>query len=94
MGTAKGRALMNEGQSLLEVDSRRRISLGPLAKHDRYLVVVEDDGTIILTPAVVMSVAEARLRAATETVRRIDEFLDNPESSSRRTRPTQPLRQR
>ena len=74
-------------QSMLEVDSRRRISLGSLAIHDRYLVAVEDDGTIILTPAVVMSVAEARLHAATETVRRVDEFLDNPELGSRRTRP-------
>ena len=48
-------------QSMLEVDSRRRISLGPLAEHDRYLVDVEEDGTIVLTPAVVMSAAQARL---------------------------------
>ena len=33
-------------QSVLEVDSRRRISLGALAEHDRYLVEVEEDGTI------------------------------------------------
>jgi len=84
---------MDERQNLLEVDSRRRISLGPLATHDRYLVAVEDDGTIVLTPAVVMSVAEARLHAATETVRRIDEFLDNPEIGSRRTRPTRQPRE-
>ena len=51
-------------QSMLEVDSRRRISLGPLAEHDRYLVDVEEDGTIVLTPAVVMSAAQARLLAA------------------------------
>lgn len=75
-------------QSLLEVDSRRRISFGSLAMHDRYLVDVEEDGTIILTPAVVMSVAQARLFAAADTARRIDEFLDHPETGSRRTRPT------
>ena len=74
-------------QSLLEVDSRRRISLGPLAQHDRYLVEVEEDGTIVLTPAVVISAAQARLLAAAETSRRIDEFLDHPETGSRRTRP-------
>jgi hypothetical protein len=74
-------------KSLLEVDARRRISLGSLAEHDRYLVEVEEDGTIVLTPAVVMSAAEARLHTATETSRRIDEFLDNPEIGSRRTRP-------
>jgi hypothetical protein len=80
-------------RSLLEVDSRRRISLGSLAEHDRYLVDVEADGTIILTPAVVMSAAEARLHAATETSRTIDEFLDNPQVGSQRTRPTRQLRQ-
>jgi hypothetical protein len=75
-------------QSVLEVDSRRRISLGSMAKHDRYLVDVQEDGTIVLTPAVVMSAAQARLLAAAETSRRIDEFLDHPEAGSRRTRPT------
>ena len=78
----------DERKSLLEVDSRRRISLGSLATHDRYLVEVEDDGTIVLTPAVVMSAAQARLHAAVETSRMIDEFLDNPETGSRRTRPS------
>jgi hypothetical protein len=77
----------NDRQSVLEVDSRRRISLGPLAAHDRYLVEVEEDGTIVLTPAVVMSAAQARLLAAVETSRKIDEFLDHPETGSRRTRP-------
>jgi hypothetical protein len=76
-----------ERDNLLEVDSRRRISLGPLAQHDRYLVEVEDDGVIVLTPAVVLSVAEARLHAATETARKIDDFLDHPEKGVRRARP-------
>jgi hypothetical protein len=43
---------------LLVVDSRRRISLGALARHGtlhaQYLVVMDDDGTIELRPAVVM----------------------------------------
>jgi hypothetical protein len=77
-----------EHRSLLEVDSRRRISLGSLAEHDRYLVEVEEDGVIVLTPAVVMSAAEARLHAAEETARKIDDFLDRPETGVRRTRPT------
>lgn len=81
-------------RSLLEVDSRRRISLGALATHDRYLVDVEHDGTIVLTPAVVISVAEARLHAAPETSRRIDEFLDNPEVGSVLMRPERPTRER
>jgi hypothetical protein len=73
--------------TLMEVDSRRRISLGSLAAHDRYLVEVEDDGIIVLIPAVVMSAAEARLHAATETSKRMDDFLDHPETGVRRTRP-------
>lgn len=73
--------------SLLEVDGRRRVSLGALASHDRYLARVEEDGTIILTPAVVLPLAEARLNAATETAREIDEFLEHPETGQRRTRP-------
>jgi hypothetical protein len=81
----------SERRSLLELDSRRRISLGSLATHDRYLVEVEEDGTIVLTPAVVMSAAEARLHAATETSERIDKFLDDPEIGSRRNRPRRAL---
>jgi hypothetical protein len=85
---------MEFAKSLLEVDGRRRISLGSLAVHDRYLAEVEEDGTIVLTPAVVMSLAQARLHAATETSRKIDDFLDNPETGSRRTRPARAERQR
>jgi hypothetical protein len=82
----------NVRQSMLEGDSRRRISLGSLAEHDRYLVNVEEDGTIVLTPAVVMSAAQARLLAAAETSRKIDEFLDHPETGSRRARPARTQR--
>jgi hypothetical protein len=49
---------MTGTQTLLEVDSRRRISLGTLAAHDRYLVTVDDDGVIILTPAAAIPLAE------------------------------------
>lgn len=42
----------------LEVDSRRRVSLGELAKADRYLVEQDDTGTIHLIPAVVMTLAQ------------------------------------
>jgi len=73
--------------NLVEVDGRRRISLGSLAEHERYLATVEDDGTIVLTPAVVMSVAEAQLMASGETARAIDEFLDDPSTGKSRSRP-------
>jgi hypothetical protein len=47
-------------RTLLTLDSRKRVSLGHLAKHNRYLAVIEDDGTILLVPAVVMTEAEAK----------------------------------
>jgi hypothetical protein len=75
------------GELLLEIDGRRRLSLGSLATHDRYLASVEDDGTIVLTPAVVMSVAEARLHAAVEIAQAIDDFIEDPSSGTRRSRP-------
>lgn len=36
---------------LVEVDARKRVSLGGLVQHRYYLAKVESDGTIILTPA-------------------------------------------
>ena len=66
----------HEAGTLLELDTRRRISLGQIAKHDRYLAVAEADGTIVLTPAVVMTEAEAaRLRTEPETWRGRQESL-------------------
>ena len=48
---------------LIELDSRRRVSLGRVgrAEHTRYLANEQPDGTVILTPAVVMSETEARI---------------------------------
>lgn len=57
---------------LIETDSRHRISLGALAAHDHYLADVEDDGTIVLIPAVVMGAAEAALLSRSDLLDRID----------------------
>ena len=46
-------------QIFLELDSRKRVSLGSLATSKLYLANVDRDGTIVLTPAVVMTKAEA-----------------------------------
>jgi len=69
---------------LLEVDSRRRISLGSLAAYNRYFAAVEEDGTIVLTPAVVMPAMEAEQLKVGALV---DGFLDDPSTGSRRSRP-------
>lgn len=48
--------------SLVEVDSRGRVALGKAAgESKRFLAEVEADGTIVLTPAVVLSEAELKL---------------------------------
>ena len=39
----------------LEVDSRGRVSLGDMAKADRYLVEQDEDGTIRLIPTIVLT---------------------------------------
>jgi hypothetical protein len=71
-------AAMQDKTVLLEVDSRKRISLGTLATHPRYIAEVGDDDVITLTPAVVMPAA---------TARKIDEFLDHPAFGAGRSRP-------
>ena len=43
---------------IIEVDARGRISLGELGKHNRYLAEVDEDGTIRLHPAVVLTQVE------------------------------------
>ena len=76
--------------TFLELDDRRRASLGKLGRreHTRYLVDEEPDGTLIFHPAVVMSEAQARLLERPEVVDAIDAFLDDPDKGVRRGRPT------
>jgi hypothetical protein len=67
-----------EQPKLLELDARRRISLGSMAHHNYYFATEQTDGVIILTPAVVMPAAQAA---------KLDNFLDHPEAGTRRSRP-------
>lgn len=46
---------------MFQKDSRGRLPLGQLLDHDRYLGSRDDEGRIVLEPAVVMTVAEERL---------------------------------
>lgn len=45
-------------ERIIEVDARRRISLGDLAQHDRYVARSGPDGVIVLSPAVVLTVEQ------------------------------------
>jgi hypothetical protein len=65
---------------LIELDERRRVSLGRIGRpeHTRYLVEEEPDGTLVFTPAVVMSELEAKLLVNRELVERIEANRANP----------------
>lgn len=66
-----------------QLDTRHRISLAGIPgvkHHDRYLINVDDDGTIHLTPAIVVP--------DTATTRAIDAFIADPTTGTTRTRPT------
>jgi len=69
-------------EQLVELDERRRVSLGRIGRqeHTRYLVTEESDGTLVFTPAVVLSELELKLLANDELV---DEILSNRTDSSR-----------
>jgi len=70
---------------LVELDSRRRISLGRLGRpeHRRDLVTEEPDGKRVLTPAVVMTAREAALLRRPDLVERIESDLANPDRAVR-----------
>jgi hypothetical protein len=60
---------------LIELDDRRRVSLGKLGRpeHRRYLAAQHPDGTIVLTPAAVITELEARFLANRALVERIED---------------------
>jgi prophage tail gpP-like protein len=77
-----------EPSVLIELDSRKRAALGRLAHHDRYLAHEEPDGTLVLTPAVVMAKQEAELlRGNPEFIASMKEKMRHPERLRRRPLP-------
>ena len=70
---------------LIELDSRRRVALGRLGKpeHRRYLVSEEPDGTLVFTPAVVMTAHEAALLRHPELVKQIEADRADPSRAVR-----------
>jgi hypothetical protein len=62
---------------VVELDTRRRLSLARIARaeDERYQVDVEPDGTIILTPVVVMTSFEAALLREPALVKEIQDDL-------------------
>lgn len=70
---------------LVELDSRRRVALGRLGKpeHRRYLVSEEPDGTLVFTPAVVMTAHEAALLRNPDLVQQIEADRTDPTTAVR-----------
>lgn len=66
------------GDTLIELDDRRRASLGKLGHHQRYLAHEEPDGTLVFTPAAVMSEHQARLLSHPDMMAGIDTFVATP----------------
>lgn len=74
--------------TLVELDDRRRVSLGRHARpgDHRFLLHVEPDGTIVLTPAVVISELEAAYRTNEDLVATVEANRDDPRRLIKRTR--------
>ena len=72
---------------LVELDARRRAALGRLGRpeHTRYLVSEEHDGTLVFSPAVVMTAHEAALLRHPELVAQIEADRADPSSGVRST---------
>jgi len=72
--------------TLVELDSRGRVSLGQLATAQRYLVHQEDGGVLVFEPAVVMTEAQARLNQMPELSAQLVDAMDHPERAVPRRR--------
>ncbi len=69
---------------LVELDARRRVALGRLGnpEHTRYLVTEHPDGSLVLTPAVVMTAHEAALLRTPDLVAQIEGEIANPSKAA------------
>jgi hypothetical protein len=74
---------------LLELDDRRRTSFGKIGRPQdrRYLVTEEPDGTVILTPAIVVAEHEARLLARPDILAQVAADRAEPKKLRRRKPP-------
>jgi len=79
---------MDDTDTVLELDERRRASLGRIgrAEHRRYLVTEEPDGTIVMRPAVVITELEAKMLANKHLVERVAANREDPSRLVRRRR--------
>ncbi len=74
---------------LIDLDDRRRAYLTKVGRpeHRRYAARTEPDGTVILTPAVLMTVHDAALLQRPDILKAIQTAKDHPETLVRHSRP-------
>ena len=70
----------------VELDSRGRATLRG-ARHTRYLMRQDDDGTLVLSPALVITQAELELRSRPDLVAEMEQAMADPSTMIRRGRP-------
>ena len=66
--------------TLVELDNRRRASLGKIGRHSQYRVTEHPDGSLLFEPAVILSEHEASLMGHADLVESIR--ADKADSSS------------
>ncbi|OAT69364.1 MULTISPECIES: hypothetical protein [Mycobacteroides] len=69
-------------ETLIELDSRKRAALAKIARHDRYIVSIAPDGTLTLTPAIVRSVLEDKLRQTPGYIEQLESDAAHPEDAT------------
>lgn len=71
--------------TLVELDNRRRASLGKIGRHSQYRVTEHPDGSLLFEPAVILSEHEANLMGHPDLVKSILADKSNPSQLVRRT---------
>jgi len=71
---------------LIELDERRRASLGKIGRHSRYLVREELDGTLIFEPVAVLTEAEQRYLSNQALAAQVEDSRAHPERLQPRPR--------
>ncbi|MCJ0700238.1 hypothetical protein FRIG_03665 [Frigoribacterium faeni] len=77
---------MTTTSTLVQIDTRKRASLGSMARFDQYMVREEDDGTIIFEPAVIMTPSEQAFLSDPELVASLARANAHPERRRTRSR--------
>ena len=75
---------------LVQLDSRKRVSLAKIAKFDTYVVDVQPSGRIVLEPAVVLTPSEAEIIGDTQLWDRVEQRM----AANGPTSPRKPRRSR